>query len=551
MRRRGPWKSRLPGASSCLSLCGESICNNYRSRSSKKTTRGKCASANRPLARAILEELECRLAPAAFVVNARLEISPLDFAGEQTATNSSAAHAAVFFESSIADYQTLLQGLAPGTDAVVLDHGGDGVNEMAAFLAGRHDLTAIGVVAHGNAGTIDLGTAILDGQTASGYKAELAKIGDALGSGGEIDFWSCDVAAGSAGQALLLNIATATGAHVAASSHPVGSAALGGSWQLDVAVGAALGQAPFSTASQNAFHEILDADPAQSIVTASPPTIPVGGTSTVTLTANDSSGTRLTTGGSTVVFGLGADVGSGTFSNVIDNNDGTYTSTFTATTAGTNTITGNIDGQDLTSTLPTINIFNPAVQIVLSNQSSTHITAGGTVSFTLTAEDNTNTAVPNYTGTVTLQMLNPNSQATLNGIALPTTYTFVAGDAGSHAFNIVLSSTGTQTIMATDTVGNFSASTAAITVDVGPFSPSASTVSIAPAAIPLGGQAIVTLTAKDAAGNLQAGGGSPSFVMGTTGTGFGNFTNFVDHNNGVYTATFISTARGRISLPVR
>ena len=106
----------------------------------------------------------------------------------------------------------------------------------------------------------------------------------------------------------------------------------------------------------------------QSIVSAVPLTIPVGGTSTVTLTANDSSGMQLTTGGSTVMFGLGAGVGAGTFSNVIDNNDGTYTSTFTATTAGTNTITGNIDGQDLTSTLPNINIYNPAVQFVLTNQ---------------------------------------------------------------------------------------------------------------------------------------------------------------------------------------
>ena len=78
----------------------------------------------------------------------------------------------------------------------------------------------------------------------------------------------------------------------------------------------------------------------------------------------------------------------------------------------------------------------------------------------------------------------------------------------------------------------------------GPFSPSASTITVAPSAIPLGGQAIVTLTAKDAAGNLQPGGGSPNFVMGTTGTGFGNFTNFVDHNNGIYTATFISTVSG-------
>ena len=189
----------------------------------QKGTVRKARSASRPLARAVLEELESRLAPAGYVVNSNLAISPLGSADEQNDTNAAAAHAVVFFESSVTDYQGLIQGLAPGTDAVVLDSTGDGVNEMAAFLAGRQDLTSIGVVAHGSAGAIDLGTAILDGQTASGYRAELARIGAALDSGGEIDFWSCDVVAALAGHALLLNIAKSTGAGLAASSHPVGS----------------------------------------------------------------------------------------------------------------------------------------------------------------------------------------------------------------------------------------------------------------------------------------------------------------------------------------
>ena len=272
--------------------------------------------------------------------------------------------------------------------------------------------------------------------------------------------------------------------------------------------------------------------------------MPVGGTSTITLTANDSTGDPLGVGGDTVTFGLGAGAGNGTFTNPIDNNDGTYTSTFTATTAGTNTITGSIDNQPITSTLPTINIYNPAIQFVISNQSSTSITAGGSVSFTLSAEDINNLPVSQYTGTVTLALANPNANATFNGVALPTTYTFKAGDAGVHDFTIVINTSGSQTISATDTTASFSANTMPISVAIGPFSPSASTVTVAPTTVPLGGQATVTLTARDAEGNLQPGGGNPIFGMGTTGTGSGNFTNFVDHNNGIYTATFISTIAG-------
>src|SRR5947209_18624716 len=85
-----------------------------------------------------LEELEARLAPAAFAVDAQLRISSLDSAG----ATETPAHAVVFFESGVANFQVLRQGLGVGTDGVLLDGGGDGLREMAAFLANRHDLTA-------------------------------------------------------------------------------------------------------------------------------------------------------------------------------------------------------------------------------------------------------------------------------------------------------------------------------------------------------------------------------------------------------------------------
>src|SRR5438105_982651 len=69
-----------------------------------------------------LEELESRLAPAWFAVNAQLEVSRLDGSGDTV----DGSHAVVFFESSVMDYRVLRQGLAAGTDAVVLDSGGDG-----------------------------------------------------------------------------------------------------------------------------------------------------------------------------------------------------------------------------------------------------------------------------------------------------------------------------------------------------------------------------------------------------------------------------------------
>jgi N-acetylneuraminic acid mutarotase len=182
------------------------------------------------LCRVWLEELEPRLVPATSVV---------------------------FFESSVADYPVLRQGLAADTEAVVLDSRGNGLSEMAGLLAGCHDLSSIAIVAHGAPACISLGTRTLDEKTLSGQARELAIIGSALEKGGELDLWSCDVARGTEGEALVHDLTVATGAAVAASDAPIGSASLGGTWQLDVRADGAYGQVPFSAAALGAFRELL------------------------------------------------------------------------------------------------------------------------------------------------------------------------------------------------------------------------------------------------------------------------------------------------------
>jgi N-acetylneuraminic acid mutarotase len=200
-----------------------------------------------------LEELEKRLAPAWFFVNTQLQVTRLDSIGDSPAGNRSI----VFFESAVADYQVLRQGLAEGTDAVLLDSGGDGLSEMAAFLANRHDVSAIGVVAHGSPGAVALGTMTFNAASVAACGADLGVVSAALALGGELDLWSCNVAAGEEGAALAHALATVTGAKVAAATHAVGDAVPGASWQLDVRVGGARGEVPFTAAATDAFDGIL------------------------------------------------------------------------------------------------------------------------------------------------------------------------------------------------------------------------------------------------------------------------------------------------------
>ncbi len=91
------------------------------------------------------------------------------------------------------------------------------------------------------------------------------------------------------------------------------------------------------------------ADPATSIVTITPASVLTGGTATVLMQARDAGGGNLSGGGLSVAFALGAGTAGGTFGTVTDNDDGTYTATFTATTAGRNTITATIGGQAVAS----------------------------------------------------------------------------------------------------------------------------------------------------------------------------------------------------------
>jgi subtilase family serine protease len=86
-------------------------------------------------------------------------------------------------------------------------------------------------------------------------------------------------------------------------------------------------------------------------------TVLYGSTTTVTLTAKEATGKAETSGGLSVLFGLGAGSSSGTFGSVTDNGNGTYTAAFTGTAVGTPlTISATIDGYAVTSGLPTITV---------------------------------------------------------------------------------------------------------------------------------------------------------------------------------------------------
>jgi len=229
--------------------------------------------------------MEPRWLPAGYTVTSQLQVIQTSAVG-----GAAPGQQVVFFESSVAGYQALAQSVTPGTDAVVLDAGGDGLREMAAFLAGRHDLASVSIVAHGAPGMVSLGTEMLDSQALVTDAGPLGEVKSSLGPGADLLLWSCDVAAGAFGQAFLQELSSASGAAVAAATHPVGSSALGGSWQLDARTASLSVAAPFAT---DAFAGLLKGPTTTSLTesTGATTAFGVGITFTATLA---SSGTLAT-----------------------------------------------------------------------------------------------------------------------------------------------------------------------------------------------------------------------------------------------------------------
>ncbi|MGP9820162.1 DUF4347 domain-containing protein [Salinarimonas sp. NSM] len=161
--------------------------------------------------------------------------------GDTPDTVRTESHAAppvkiVFVDGAVEDHETLLQDVDPGAEIVILDPARDGVEQMADALRGRTGLAEVHVVSHGWDGQVRLGTALLYEGSLDRYAAELAVIGAALGEGGDIVFWGCDVAKGEYGTQFVDRLATLTGADIAASTNDTGSTA-SSDWTLEYRTG--------------------------------------------------------------------------------------------------------------------------------------------------------------------------------------------------------------------------------------------------------------------------------------------------------------------------
>lgn len=165
------------------------------------------------------------------------EASPAQAAAADSG-QSGQRHEVVFVDSQVSNAGKLLEGLPANTEVVVLDPNKDGLQQMADYLKGREGLDAIHLLSHGADGTVQMGNVWLASNNLAEHRAALESIGAALKADGDLMLYGCDVGQGEKGQAFLDQLASVTGADVAASVDDTGAAALGGNWSLERSSGA-------------------------------------------------------------------------------------------------------------------------------------------------------------------------------------------------------------------------------------------------------------------------------------------------------------------------
>jgi hypothetical protein len=143
---------------------------------------------------------------------------------------------AVLIDTSVADWQILANGVAPGKAIILLDGARDGVSAMAQWAEGNSGYDAIHLLSHGSEGQLHVGTATLTQESLTGRADELQMLGNALAEDGDLLLYGCDVAGGE-GAAFVNALATLTGADIAASTDMTGTASLGGDWDLEAHFG--------------------------------------------------------------------------------------------------------------------------------------------------------------------------------------------------------------------------------------------------------------------------------------------------------------------------
>jgi hypothetical protein len=245
-------------------------------------------------------------------------------------------------------------------------------------------------------------------------------------------------------------------------------------------------------------------------------------------------------------FALAGGTSAGTFGAVIETaTAGTYTTSFTGTTAGTaSTLTTTVNGVTLTTT-PIITVTTGAVSGSTSTVSfaTSTVTSGSTDTITIAVKDGASNVVSG--------LLNSAFSFVLSAGASGGTFGAVTETATQGTYTATFTGTTAGAASKLTTTINSATLTARPTVSVTPgaVSGAVSSVSFAAPAVASGGTDIVNIVVADSAGNAISGLANSAFNFALSGgTSAGTFGTVTESTvKGTYTTSFTGTTLGKAS----
>jgi large repetitive protein len=219
-----------------------------------------------------------------------------------------------FIDRGVDDLATLLEGLRPDVEPILLSNEEPATRQIARTVRGHQGLDAIHVIAHGRPGEVLFSAGLLNAQTLTNQAADLADIGAVLKDGRGLLFWSCETGQGRSGSDFLDAFAR-VGVRVAASAGLIGSAEKRATWQVEIRRGVEKALPPLSLDGRKAYSAIMATK-----------TWTGGGTVQLPVTGNWNKSTNWSLAG---IPGVGDDVvlaGTGNYSVTLNVNSGALNS---------------------------------------------------------------------------------------------------------------------------------------------------------------------------------------------------------------------------------
>ncbi|MBD1872371.1 DUF4347 domain-containing protein [Nodosilinea sp. FACHB-131] len=140
----------------------------------------------------------------------------------------------VFVDDSIADADTLLEGLDPNLGVIFLDSAQDGIAQVTNALELSSGLESIHIISHGESGSLTLGSTDFNSNNLDSYSSYLTQWQKAMTSTADILLYGCNVGFGPSGKSFLDHLSYLTKADIAASDDITGNS---GDWDFELVTG--------------------------------------------------------------------------------------------------------------------------------------------------------------------------------------------------------------------------------------------------------------------------------------------------------------------------